>query len=379
MGNCCNSYVAPSCSRNPEKGHSFMWRGPWEGGTYYYNDDYVTDFVSYKNVILACERNHLSDAEVEPTLIYDEQGNPIGVDSQYWSFVLCSVTANDWNDLQFKIENGILSYSIDGGNTWTEVGQVKVPIVDNLTSTASDKALSANQGRILNEKINNLSDSAVKSVKMNGTTYNPVSGVVDLGNVVTTINNTLTSDATDEALSAAQGKELKRQIDAIPTVGTLKTNNTSAQSTSASESLSGVVNLHKVSKTGSYNDLLNKPTIPSTAVLYTSQSLNTNQKTQARINIAVNAKASTIPSGGMLPNMVYNLGTIDQATTFTCAAGSNSEYAHYYFTFSTGNTAPTITWPSILTSWGNGQVPLIGANKYYEISILNGVGLFIES
>lgn len=47
------------------------------------------------------------------------------------------------------------------------------------------------------------------------------------------------------------------------TAGTLNTTNTSAQTPSESESLSGNVNLHKVSKTGSYKDLNNKPTIPT--------------------------------------------------------------------------------------------------------------------
>ena len=41
--------------------------------------------------------------------------------------------------------------------------------------------------------------------------------------------------------------------------GTLNTNNSTAQSTNASESLSGIINLHKVSKTGSYNDLNDIP------------------------------------------------------------------------------------------------------------------------
>lgn len=45
--------------------------------------------------------------------------------------------------------------------------------------------------------------------------------------------------------------------------GTLNTTATTTQSTSSSEALSGSVTLHKVSKTGSYNDLLNKPTIPT--------------------------------------------------------------------------------------------------------------------
>lgn len=55
-------------------------------------------------------------------------------------------------------------------------------------------------------------------------------------------------------------KEIATKDD-IPTVGTLNTTNTAAQTTSASESLSGTINLHKISKTGTYNDLLNKPAI----------------------------------------------------------------------------------------------------------------------
>lgn len=45
--------------------------------------------------------------------------------------------------------------------------------------------------------------------------------------------------------------------------GTLNTTATTAQSTSSSEALSGSVTLHKVAKTGTYNDLIGKPTIPS--------------------------------------------------------------------------------------------------------------------
>ncbi len=356
MGNCCNSYKNP-CSKDPVRGHSFEWRGPWKEGAYYYNDDYVTDFVSYKNVILACKRNHLSDANVEPVLIYDGD-NPVDVDSQYWSFVLCSVSADDWDDLKFKIDGDFLSYSTDGGETWIEIGQVSIPIVDHLNSSASDQALSANQGRILDGKISDVSNrvstiegsylttetdpifsassaasisasdiqnwnsktsnvGTVTGVKLNNTTKNPDSnGVVDLGTVVTSeadptvpswvkaitqqdINNWNDGsvEETDPIFSASAAKNITSsdisnwngKQDALVsgtniktingnsilgsgnleisggggTVGSLNSTNTTAQSTSASESFSGTINLHKVSKTGSYNDLLNKPTIPA--------------------------------------------------------------------------------------------------------------------
>lgn len=49
----------------------------------------------------------------------------------------------------------------------------------------------------------------------------------------------------------------KPTIPAAP--GTLNTNNTASQSVSSSESLSGNINLHRISKTGNYNDLTHYP------------------------------------------------------------------------------------------------------------------------
>jgi uncharacterized protein (DUF736 family) len=48
--------------------------------------------------------------------------------------------------------------------------------------------------------------------------------------------------------------------------GTLNTSNSTAQTPQSGESFGGNINLHKVSKTGSYNDLLDKPTIPDAQV-----------------------------------------------------------------------------------------------------------------
>ncbi|MBR4631771.1 MAG: hypothetical protein IKO48_00420 [Elusimicrobia bacterium] len=55
---------------------------------------------------------------------------------------------------------------------------------------------------------------------------------------------------------------------AAPNIKNLNTNNATAQSTSDSETISGTgtIDLHKVSKTGNYNDLIDKPTIPAAQV-----------------------------------------------------------------------------------------------------------------
>lgn len=64
----------------------------------------------------------------------------------------------------------------------------------------------------------------------------------------------------------ASNEELSKAIEnasGSQTAGTLDTTSATGLTTSSSESLSGNISLHKVSKTGSYNDLLNKPQIPS--------------------------------------------------------------------------------------------------------------------
>ena len=45
----------------------------------------------------------------------------------------------------------------------------------------------------------------------------------------------------------------------------LKTDNTTAQTTSASETISGTINLHKIAKTGTYTDLIGTPTLGTAA------------------------------------------------------------------------------------------------------------------
>lgn len=75
-------------------------------------------------------------------------------------------------------------------------------------------------------------------------------------------------------------------------IKTLKTDNATAQATSASEAIagSGTINLHKVSKTGSYNDLLNKPTIPTIPTNYVTT--NTAQDISGKKTFLAPASAS---------------------------------------------------------------------------------------
>ena len=88
---------------------------------------------------------------------------------------------------------------------------------------------------------------------------------IKLNGITSAINTALqdkvdSSDLATIAISGSYNDLLDKPT--IPTApGTLNTNATTGQSTNASESLSGNITLHKISKTGSYNDLIGIPTI----------------------------------------------------------------------------------------------------------------------
>ena len=143
----------------------------------------------------------------------------------------------------------------------------------------------------------------VTGVKMNGTTKTPTSGVVDLGTVITSHQDVsgkqnkaislsgITATTVEGALTEINGvakAKYSKPGDGIPksdlaaavqtslgkadtalqshqTIKALDTTSAAALTATASEAIagSGTIKLHKVSKTGDYNDLLHKPTIPT--------------------------------------------------------------------------------------------------------------------
>lgn len=91
------------------------------------------------------------------------------------------------------------------------------------------------------------------------------------------------------------------------------------------------------------------------------------------------ATVTAQPQNGFLPNIFYNLGELTGNITFALATPSdNTIVNHYYWTFETGSTAPTITWGALITSWYGGSAPTISAGKHYEISVINGVAVYME-
>lgn len=129
-------------------------------------------------------------------------------------------------------------------------------------------------------------------------------------------------------------------------IKSINTNNTAAQTVNASEAIagSGTINLHKVAKTGSYNDLLYKPTIPAAANNGTLtiqkngtkvQTFTANQSSSVTANITVPIKVSELTNdsgyttnkgtvtsvavkmNGSEKGKVTSSGTIDLGTVLT--------------------------------------------------------------
>lgn len=111
---------------------------------------------------------------------------------------------------------------------------------------------------------------------------------------------------------------------ATGTAGTLNTNNTSA-AIPTSESMSGNISLHKISKTGNYNDLLNKPTIPAAA----NDSLITIQKNGATVNTFTLNQSSPKIVNIPIPTTVAELSDASNyvlASSLATVATSGSYY-----------------------------------------------------
>lgn len=78
-------------SREYYKGKSFNFAKEWQPGINYFNDNYITDFVSYKGTLLVCRRTHLSSNSNRPELLFEDpkdSNQPTGVKSEYWDFIL---------------------------------------------------------------------------------------------------------------------------------------------------------------------------------------------------------------------------------------------------------------------------------------------------
>ena len=210
------------------------------------------------------------------------------------------------NRYTYYIFNGTqwvwLSYGIDSNSTYSNASLGQGYAVqdnnaesDTITATLSSYALTT--GGIVVVKFIfdvpcvsnptlNINDKGAKAIYHNGSPLGP--GIIKSGDLATFIYST------NYYLIS-----IDRDFSEDTTVGTLNTDNSTAQTASSSESFSGNISLHKISKTGSYNDLLNKPnipTIPTNVSAFTNDVGYLTSYTETDPNVPDWAKAENKPS-----------------------------------------------------------------------------------
>ena len=180
-------------------------------------------------------------------IIYDAEYNAGGEETQAVRFKIGdgSKTVNNLPFAAIDYSSDIEALKRKVANNSTAIGALQentVPKTRKINNKAlsSDITLGAADVGVNETTFPGLKKTGtVTGVKMNGTTKNPSSGVVDLGTVLT------------------EHQSIK----------SINTNNTAAQEPKTDESIagSGTINLHKIAKTGNYNDLLHKPTLGTAA------------------------------------------------------------------------------------------------------------------
>ena len=144
------------------------------------------------------------------------------------------------------------------------------------------------------------------------------------------------------------------------------------------------------SNTSSKAYIANKPTIPDVSgkentsnkvTSLSAQSTDTQYPSAKATYDAINPSVqSSQPAGGMLPNVLYKLGTLTGSVTIAFATpDDNTVENEYRFTFTADSTAPTITWPASITKWAGNALdsglPNVEADTYYEVSVEDGLGI----
>lgn len=78
-------------TRDLYKGKSFNMAGEWKDGSHYFNDESLTDFISFEGALLSCNKTHIANYSNKPILLYSEEipDKIVGIkNSIYWNFVL---------------------------------------------------------------------------------------------------------------------------------------------------------------------------------------------------------------------------------------------------------------------------------------------------
>ena len=246
------------------------------------------------------------------------------------------------------IDAGLVPQGVDGRDA-------KINGVNTLTIEAGDNIT-------LDQEGNTLTINSIGGGSGGTSNYNALTNKPKINNVELKGNKSLN----DLGIQPA-GNYLTEETD--PTVPSYVKNITQANITSWN---------NKSDFSGDYNDLTNKPTIPTVPtnvsaftndVGYLTQHQDISGKAN-KISV-VQTSTSTIEINS---NTFYKFGEVASLNITLASITDNTIYNEYMFEFVSGTTATTLTLPSSI-KWV--ETPTIDANKIYQCSIVDNVGLLV--
>ena len=225
------------------------------------NNDYAFVISEDESGNTSYDRYKYNSSEAE--WLYEYTLNNSSFTSNQWAAINSGITTSKVTNYDNHLSNTDNPHSV----TKEQVGLGNVDNTSDLSkpiSTATQNALNAKQDTLTTQTAYTSKGTATKVPQITTNTLGQVTGITEV--------------------------DISHQD-----IKTLNTDNTTGQTASSSEAIagSGTINLHKVSKTGSYNDLLNTPTIPtvndSTITITqdgtTKGTFTLNQSTNATINL----------------------------------------------------------------------------------------------
>ena len=265
--------------------------------------------------------------------------------------------------------------------------------ITDLKANKQDKLISGvNIKTINNESILGSGNIEIGGGGGGTSNYNALTNKPKINNVELNGNKT----SSDLGLQPAGNYALKSEIPDVSNFITKDVNNLTYYTLSSE--------LSSVATSGSYNDLTNKPTIPSevtettvsnwgftknigtitgitmngvskgtSGVVDLGTVITSHQDISGKANkiSVVQTSASTIEINS---NTFYKFGEVASLNITLASITDNTIYNEYMFEFVSGTTATTLTLPSSI-KWL--ETPTIDANKIYQCSIVDNVGLLV--
>lgn len=306
----------------------------------------------------------------------------------------------DADDYALKTITVTGSTGLTGGGNLSANREIKADLVDENAATSSATKATETANRLYAVQLDKDGKLAVtvpwtdtittdhnQTIKGNGTAFNADdvidikgSGIVSVSGNATNKEITISAShqsikSLDTTATTAQTTSNNEAISGSGTVtlhkisktGTysdliskpaLDTTNTTAQTTSSSETLSGTIKLHKVSKTGSYNDLNDTPSIPSapgtlntTATI--SQTTASAEALSGNITLHKISKTGSYNDLNDLPTIPSAPGTLNTTATTaqsTAASEALSGSITLHKVAKTGTYSDLINKPTIDTA-----------------------------